>query len=402
MAIYYTLTFFRGTRGWPIVLAFLGLLIGLLVCIGLNLKVLESLLNYFFGLSAFAALIIFQPELRRLLAGLGNLTFFGSLREQRENIEVVIQAVDRLSESRIGALVAIEQSTHLQDVVESGITIDCEATPEMIETIFFPNNAIHDGGIIIKEDRILSAACIFPLTRRQDISKTIGTRHRAAIGMSEESDSLVIIVSEETGAISTAHKGQLVQGISLKKLRGTLNSISSLRSVTAIFPPGLNPSRSGQKSQSQGGHHLTWLGNSYSHEISYGRHCPSCSLSWRSGTPSTVANRQTTRSESRIRHWWSPSWKLRSDRPIGNSRGHHQPGKRGQSFTIRILQPPNDTNRYSLEPSEVILELASNADPAPDLTSPAAIKVMVDPIDLPEGINETNINVRVSVPEDAI
>ena len=124
--------------------------------------------------------------------------------------------MDRLSESRIGALVAIEQSTHLQDVVESGITIDCEATPEMIETIFFPNNAIHDGGIIIKEDRILSAACIFPPTRRQDISKTIGTRHRAAIGMSEESDSLVIIVSEETGAISTAHKGQLVQSISLK------------------------------------------------------------------------------------------------------------------------------------------------------------------------------------------
>jgi diadenylate cyclase len=95
----------------------------------------------------------------------------------------------------------------------------------MIETIFFPNNAIHDGGIIIKEDRILSAACIFPLTRRQDISKTIGTRHRAAIGMSEESDSLVIIVSEETGTISTSHKGQLSQNITLKKLRGTLNSI---------------------------------------------------------------------------------------------------------------------------------------------------------------------------------
>ena len=225
VAIYYTLDFFRGTRGWPIVLAFLGLLIGLLICIGLNLKVLESLLSYFFGLSAFAALIIFQPELRRLLAGLGNLTFFGSLREQRENIEVVIQAVDRLSESRIGALIAIEQSTHLQDVVESGIPIDCEATPEMIETIFLPNNPIHDAGIIIKQDRILSAACIFPLTRRQDISKTIGTRHRAAIGMSEESDSLVIIVSEETGTISTSHKGELSQKITLKKLRGTLNSI---------------------------------------------------------------------------------------------------------------------------------------------------------------------------------
>ena len=223
VAIYYTLKFFRGTRGWPMIVAFLGLLVALLICIGLELTVLSELLNYFFGLSAFAALIIFQPELRRLLAGLGNLTFFGALHEQRENIEVIIQAVDRLSEARTGALIAIEQSTHLQDIVESGITVDCEATPEMIETIFFPNNAIHDGGIIINEDRILSAACIFPLTRRQDISKTIGTRHRAAIGMSEESDSLVIAVSEETGAISTAFKGQLVQGISLKKLRSTLN-----------------------------------------------------------------------------------------------------------------------------------------------------------------------------------
>ena len=224
VAIYYTLKFFRGTRGWPMIVAFLGLLVALLICIGLELAVLSELLNYFFGLSAFAALIIFQPELRRLLAGLGNLTFFGALHEQRENIEVIIQAVDRLSEARTGALIAIEQSTHLQDIVESGITVDCEATPEMIETIFFPNNAIHDGGIIINEDRILSAACIFPLTRRQDISKTIGTRHRAAIGMSEESDSLVITVSEETGGISTAFKGQLVQGISLKKLRSTLNT----------------------------------------------------------------------------------------------------------------------------------------------------------------------------------
>ncbi|MEE2942652.1 MAG: diadenylate cyclase CdaA [Verrucomicrobiota bacterium] len=225
VAIYYTLKFFRGTRGWPMVVAFLGLLIVLLICIGLELTVLSSLLNYFFGLSAFAALIIFQPELRRLLAGLGNLTIFTSLPEQRENIEVIIQAVDRLSEARTGALIAIEQSTHLQDIIESGIMVDCEASPEMIETIFFPNNAIHDGGVIINEDRILSAACIFPLTRRQDISKTIGTRHRAAIGMSEESDSLVIAVSEETGAISTAYKGQLIQDISLKKLRGTLNTV---------------------------------------------------------------------------------------------------------------------------------------------------------------------------------
>ena len=225
VAIYFTLKFFRGTRGWPMVLALLGMIGATLLCAALKLTVLSALLTSFFGFSAVAVLVIFQPELRRMLAGLGNLTLFASLREQRENIEVIIQSVARLSEARTGALIAIEQSTHLQDVVESGIIVDCEASPEMIETIFFPNNAIHDGGVIINEDRILSAACIFPLTRRQDISKTIGTRHRAAIGMSEESDSLVIVVSEETGAISTAHKGQLVRNITLAKLRATLNSV---------------------------------------------------------------------------------------------------------------------------------------------------------------------------------
>jgi len=225
IAIYFTLKFFRGTRGWPMVVALLGLIGATLLCAALKLTVLSALLTSFFGFSAVAVLVIFQPELRRMLAGLGNLTFFASLREQRENIEVIIQAADRLSEARTGALIAIEQTTHLQDVVESGIIVDCEASPEMIETIFFPNNAIHDGGVIINEDRILSAACIFPLTRRQDISKTIGTRHRAAIGMSEESDSLVIVVSEETGSISTAYKGQLVRGISQPKLRATLTSL---------------------------------------------------------------------------------------------------------------------------------------------------------------------------------
>jgi diadenylate cyclase len=225
VAIYYTLKFFRGTRGWPMVVALLGLIGATLLCFALKLTVLSALLTSLFGFSAVAVLVIFQPELRRLLAGLGNLTFFASMREQRENIEVIIQAVDRLSEARTGALIAIEQSTHLQDIVESGIIVDCEASTEMLETIFFPNNAIHDGGVIINEDRILSAACIFPLTRRQDISKTIGTRHRAAIGMSEESDSLVIVVSEETGSISTAYKGQLVRGISQTKLRTTLTSV---------------------------------------------------------------------------------------------------------------------------------------------------------------------------------
>jgi len=126
---------------------------------------------------------------------------------------------------KIGALIAIEQSIQLQEAVESGVLVDCEATPEMLETIFFPNNAIHDGGVIIKGDRIAYAACIFPLTQRQDLNKSLGTRHRAAIGLSEETDAVIVVVSEETGMISHAYKGQLVRGVSLEELRAFLTSL---------------------------------------------------------------------------------------------------------------------------------------------------------------------------------
>src|SRR5256886_11292198 len=141
-----------------------------------------------------------------MLAEVGNLPLFASARDARENIEVVIQTAERLSEVKIGGLIAIEQTIQLEDAVESGVVVDCEATPEMLETIFFPNNAIHDGGVIIRGDRIARAACIFPLTRRQDLNKSLGTRHRAAIGLSEETDAVIVVGSEETGAVSHAHK----------------------------------------------------------------------------------------------------------------------------------------------------------------------------------------------------
>jgi diadenylate cyclase len=169
--------------------------------------------------------VIFQPELRRMLGELGNLPLFASTSEQREAIEVVIQTVERLADVKIGALIAIEQSILLQEAVESSLPVDCDATPEMLETIFFPNNAIHDGGVILKGDRIAYAACIFPLTQRQDLNKSLGTRHRAAIGLSEETDAVIVVVSEETGMVSYAHKGQLVRGLTLEELRAFLTSV---------------------------------------------------------------------------------------------------------------------------------------------------------------------------------
>lgn len=228
VGIYYAIKFIRGmrgTRGWAVVVGFVVVLGVTLLTKLLKLQVLSFLLQYFFAFSAFAVLIIFQPELRRLLAELGNLPMFNTAREERENIEVIVQTAERLSEARIGALIAIEQAIQLQDVVESGILIGCEATPEMLETIFFPNNAIHDGGVIIKGDKIGYAACIFPLTQRQDLNPSLGTRHRAAIGITEETDAVVVVVSEESGAISYAFKGQLVRGVTVEELRAFLTSV---------------------------------------------------------------------------------------------------------------------------------------------------------------------------------
>jgi len=226
VGIYSATRFIRGTRGWPVVIGFALLLVVLaLAATLLDLTVLRWLLANATVFIIFGAVVIFQPEIRRILGELGNLPFLSTAREQRENIEVVVSTSERLADVRIGALIAIEQSIQLFEAVESGIVVDCAATPEMLETIFFPNNAIHDGGVILKGDRIAYAACIFPLTQRSDLNKSLGTRHRAALGLSEETDAPVIIVSEETGAISYAYKGQLVRAVSIEELRAFLTSV---------------------------------------------------------------------------------------------------------------------------------------------------------------------------------
>jgi diadenylate cyclase len=224
--IYFALRFVRGTRGWPVVIGFFLILLALVLATTIfNLQVLRWMLGSASVFIVFGAVVIFQPELRRMLAELGNLPLFATASEQREAIEVVIQTVERLADVRIGALIAIEQSIQLHEAVESGIRVDCDATPEMLESIFFPNNAIHDGGVILKGDRIAYAACIFPLTQRTDLNKSLGTRHRAAIGLSEETDAAIVVVSEESGMISYAYKGQLVRGVTVEELRAFLVSV---------------------------------------------------------------------------------------------------------------------------------------------------------------------------------
>ncbi len=226
-AIYYALRFVRGTRAAPVLVGFLASLFMLFALSAvLRLEVLRWLVGAGAAFIAFAALVIFQPEIRRMLARVGDLPLFATARERRENLETIVQAAERLSEARIGALIAIEQSISLAEAVSQlGVPIDCEATPEMLETILFPNNAIHDGGIIVRGDRITHAACIFPLTERSDLRKSLGTRHRAAIGLAEETDAVVVVVSEETGAISYAYKDQFQKGVNPDELRSFLSSI---------------------------------------------------------------------------------------------------------------------------------------------------------------------------------
>jgi diadenylate cyclase len=226
VGIYHVLNFMRGTRGAPVVTGFIVVLLGLtLLTVVLDLVVLRWLMATFFVFIAMAFLVIFQPEMRRMFAQLGNQSMFQAQHQQRENIEVVIEAAENLAEARIGAVIAMERTIQLPEVVEVGIVVDCEATPEMLETIFFPNNAIHDGGVIIRGDRITHAACIFPLTNQTNLSKTLGTRHRCSIGLSEETDAAVVVISEETASIGYAYKGQLTRNVTPQELRSFLSSV---------------------------------------------------------------------------------------------------------------------------------------------------------------------------------
>jgi diadenylate cyclase len=226
VGIYYVINFIRGTRGASVVMGFVGVLVTLsFLTVWLDLTVLGALLGAAAVYLSVAVIVLFQPEIRRMLAQLGDLPLFATAQEERENIEVIVQTVERLSEVRIGLLLAVERSVNVQPAVESGIEVDCVATPEMLETIFFPNNALHDGGVIMRGDRIAYAACIFPLSRQENLSPSLGTRHRAAIGLSEETDAAVVVVSEETGSVSYAYRGQLVRSISVEELRAFLTAV---------------------------------------------------------------------------------------------------------------------------------------------------------------------------------
>ena len=221
---YYTILFFRGTRGAQVLLGFVTAIVAMLVLTRMfNLDTLNWLLQRLSVYLVIAFVVIFQPEIRRALAELGKQHVFATTQRERGLLDEILQAISRLAADKIGALIAIEREIGTRAVQETGTRLDSTVTAELLATIFFPHTPLHDGGVIIVGDRICAAACVFPLSGR-DIGK-LGTRHRAAVGLSEETDALIIVVSEETGAISLAYKGRLIRGLDEARLRRILSTV---------------------------------------------------------------------------------------------------------------------------------------------------------------------------------
>jgi diadenylate cyclase len=226
VAIYYGYLYFRGTRGAKVLTGLAILFITLtLVSQILNLTVISWLLRSLTAFLAIALVIIFQPELRRALAALGSSQFFSSATQKRETIDVISEAVFELASKQIGALLAIERDTAIRSFAESGVNIDCDISQELLITIFFPKTPLHDGGVIIRNDRIIAAACIFPVSQREDLDRTLGLRHRAGLGITEESDAIAIVVSEETGNISICYRGKIERGFKTGQFEKRLSEL---------------------------------------------------------------------------------------------------------------------------------------------------------------------------------
>jgi len=225
-AVYYlVLLFIKGTRAEQLIWGIAIIVIAYLLASKLRLDVLAYMLSSFFQVFIIAAIIIFHPELRQVLANLGKRKFLTRQDETHRMVPAIARAVTNMASKKVGALIAIERDISLGELIRSGVEIDAEATSELIVTVFTYGSPLHDGGIVISGDRLRSAACIFPLSSRTLLDKSIGTRHRAAVGLSEDTDALIIVVSEETGHLSIAQNGVLERDVSHQRLVEALGEV---------------------------------------------------------------------------------------------------------------------------------------------------------------------------------
>jgi diadenylate cyclase len=226
--VYEVLKLIRGTRAVQMVVGG-GMLFALFYgSQWSHLETLNWLIRNFAGYMVFAVIVLFQSDIRRALAHLGRAPFFRYLAKAEsaeESIEEIAMAASRLSSQRIGALVAVERQIGLRNYIEGGIPLDAVMTYDLLLSIFQPASPLHDGAVIVQEDRIAAAACFLPLTVNPKLSKELGSRHRAAIGLTEENDAVAVVVSEETGAISLVADGEIERGLDAETLRARLRSL---------------------------------------------------------------------------------------------------------------------------------------------------------------------------------
>ena len=228
----------KSSRAWQLLKGIALLIVAQWLSKVLNLSLLNYILSAFMSWGVILLIVIFQPEIRRALEQLGTnkLTrFFGFdnkdiAKKTKEDIYKVVIAANELAKNRTGALIVIERDIKIKDIVSTGIIIDSEVSPQLLVNIFVPKTPLHDGAVVISNNRIAAAACMLPLASSADIAKELGTRHRAAIGISKESDSIAIVVSEETGKISVAKDGTLIMDLKEEALKKILiNSIVTKR-----------------------------------------------------------------------------------------------------------------------------------------------------------------------------
>jgi uncharacterized protein (TIGR00159 family) len=246
--LYQLLKFMRGTHAVQIALGGLVLVVVYWASILLNLQAVNWLLRTFLPFVVFGIIVVFQAEIRKGLAHLGRTPFLGGAarKRQEETVDELVLAVTSLAAERTGAIVVIEREMGLRSYIETGIALDAVVTYDLLVSIFHPATPLHDGAVVILGDRIAAAACFLPLTVNPELSRTLGSRHRAAIGLSEDTDALAVVVSEESGTISIVEGGRIRRGLDGPALRRDLHGLLGLAAVPAVAPRPVEASREGR------------------------------------------------------------------------------------------------------------------------------------------------------------
>jgi diadenylate cyclase len=231
--IYRLLIIIKGTKVAHMLLGVVLLLVASVISSSVPLYTLDWLLHGFWAYIVIALIVLFQPEIRRALAKMGAAPFLQSFAivEEVKGLEEIVRATVMLAERKIGALIVIERETVLKEIEEFGTALDSKVSKEVLLSVFHPSSPIHDGAVIIRGKRIVAAGCFLPLALDPSISRTLGTRHRAALGLAEETDAVVVIVSEETGGISLSHDGRIETHLDMGGLRDRFTDMFTAKGV---------------------------------------------------------------------------------------------------------------------------------------------------------------------------